>query len=581
MKLDESQAIQVIQQPKNKEQIDSIKLQESQLRVFTEELDRTELSKEPYWGRLLEEMKTKSDKKFVRISQFMRFPLPVVQITDSILNDYFKVFDGKNRFFNIESDRDIKTLEMWVEEINPQKWIEANAREVMKNKPSSVVVIDRDENGKPYLLNIDSSRLIDLDVKDDGQLEYICFIHSIVGDGDNKITNYSVYDDTNYRVYSKSQKSDVYTLITNTTHNAGHCPARMFVTTKANTKNQLKRRVAFGSSLAKLEDWTIFDIFRNYVDHYVPFPVTESPVKKCANTRCKSGKVSKEIVVDATKGTKDTVWSVCPACEGKDLGSMVGPGTHIGIKLRATKDIEDGAGKFKMHFPETDKIKYTPEKLDALELEIKYKTVGISDVLQKEAVNESQVKGSFASMESILLRNKEEFDKLHTWIITTVGHLIYKNIKIVVESNFGTEWYLMSEEQLQDVFTKAKENGMPRSELVLIYEQLIDTKYKGNSEKIARQKLLLRLDPLPLYGEKDVIEMYEKGVIDHVTLNFKINFYRFVQQFEEENMVITEFGSNLEYNEKVKIIQTSLNKLNDENIKSKPLGTGDEGTKGD
>lgn len=581
MRLDETQAIQVIKEPKNRKQIDSIKMYESQLRVFTEELDSNELSKEPYWGKLMKEVEMKIDKKFKRISQYVRFPLPVVQITDSILNDYFKVFDGKNRFFNIDSDRDIKTLNNWVDEIKPQRWIENEAKDVMKNKPSSIVVIDRHENGTPYLLNIDVSRLVDFDVKDDSTLEYIVFIHSIEGEGDSQIVNYAVYDDSHYRVISKVKSSDAYNLEKQIPHNIGYCPARMFVTSKANSKNPLKRRIAFGPSLAKLEDWTVFDIFRNYIDHYVPFPVTESPIKKCANTRCKGGKVDKEIVVDAARGTKETVWSVCPVCEGKDAGSLIGPGTHIGIKLKANKDQEDGSDKFKMHFPETEKIKYTPEKLRELELEIKYKTVGISDVLQKEAVNEIQVKGSFSSMESILLRNKIEYDQLNTWIVKTAGFLYYKNVNLVVESNFGTEWYLLSEEQLQIVFENAKKIGLPKAEQVLIYEQLIDTKYKGNAEKIARQKLLLRLDPLPLYGEKEAIEMYEKNVIDHVTLNFKINFYRFVKEFEDQNMVITEFGSNLEYNAKVKIILTSLKKLNDENITSKPLGTGDEGNQGD
>ena len=123
-----------------------------------------------------------------------------------------------------------------------------------------------------------------------------------------------------------------------------------------------------------------------------------------------------------------------------------------------------------MHFPETDKLKYTPEKLDELELEIRYKTVGISDLLDTQAVNEIQAKGSFASMDNILLRTKEELDFIYSWIIQTVGHLLYPEAMIQVEANFGTEWYLISEEQLQMRFENAKKIGLPKSEQLMIYD---------------------------------------------------------------------------------------------------------------
>ena len=139
--------------------------------------------------------------------------------------------------------------------------------------------------------------------------------------------------------------------------------------------------------------------------------------------------------------------------------------------------------------------------------------------------------------------------------------MFYKNSIINVDANFGTEWYLLSEEELQARFEKAKEIGLPKAEQVLIYQQLIDTKYKGNSEKVARQRLLLELDPLPLYSEKEAVEMFKEGAIDNVTLNFKINFYRFVKQFEDENMIITEFGGDIEESKKVKIITESLKQI--------------------
>jgi hypothetical protein len=58
--------------------------------------------------------------------------------------------------------------------------------------------------------------------------------------------------------------------------------------------------------LAKLEDWTIFDIFRN--DHYAPFPITESPKEKMSKL-CQEGKVADEINVNAMTDERKTIWS--------------------------------------------------------------------------------------------------------------------------------------------------------------------------------------------------------------------------------------------------------------------------------
>jgi hypothetical protein len=496
------------------------------------------------------------------------------------MNDYFKVFDGKNKFFDVSSERDISSLKDWISENEPQTWIENKARSVYKNKPVSFVVVDVDDRGEPYLVNITSDRLVDAEVIDEkGNLGYIVFIHSILkdeNDPSHKITLYSVYDQMTYWVFSKSSKSDQYNLISQNPHNLGFCPAKAFVESQSNSKNQFKRHIAFSTSLSKLEDWTIFDVYRNYLDHYAPFPVMETPIKQCANTGCFDGKVQDEQVID---GQLVTRYADCPVCEGGQKGLFVGPGTIMAKQTSSGEQMTEDVG-FKMHFPDTDKMKYVPEKLDDLELEVRYKTVGVNNTLTKEAVNELQVKGSFASMESVLMRNKNDFEALYTWIVQTVGKLFYGDIQLDVVSNLGTEFYLVTEEDLQNRFEKAKLIGLPKAEQSLIYDQIIDTKYKSNPSQIERQKMLSILDPLPLYSEMEAIEIFEKGVIDESTLNLKINFQRYIARFELENGSIDKFGGVLELRKRIEIISQTLKQYNNEELQSKQLSTSQEGARG-
>ncbi len=597
MILNESQSRDLIKNPKQKTDIEAVKKQESSLRVYTEEMTLNELSKESGWHEILTALKLRAEKKFPRVSQFFRFPLPIVQITDSILNDFYKVYEGKNRFFAVEASRDIDALRSWLVSSRVEAWIEDHSKEVFRNQPSNIVVIDRDLEGNPYLIDVGLDRLIDVKIQDkSGQCKYIAFVHSVhkVTEENQLVFNgwdmsmvqgsigkkrylFSVYDSLYYRVFARAGESGSLVMVFEQEHGLGYCPAHTFIFTPANSQNYLKRRTPFGQSVSKMEDWTVFDIFRNYVDYYAPFPITEAPVSKCSNPDCIDGKVRDEQIIDHSTGETKVIWSDCAVCDNKQKGELMGPGTHIGIKVQADRNLEDGSGKFKMHFPETDKMKYIPEKLDELELEIRYKTVGISNLITEQAINEIQAKGSFASMDNVLLRTKTELDHLYRWIVYTVARLYYgPDLDLKIEANFGTEWYLISEDQLQARFEKAKEIGLPKSEQLMIYDQIIETKYKGNSSKILRQKMLLKLDPLPLYTEQETIELFKEGAIDQEQYNLKINFHRFVNRFERENTSITEFGSNLDMGQRIERIREILNQYNNEDIQSKQLPAGPE-----
>jgi len=588
MTLTDIQAKEILYSPNHKRELNYVKHQESALRVFTEELDEHEIQYEYYWKKLQSVIKKRVGKKYERVCDFIRFPLPVVEITDSILGDFYRVFDGKNKEFNIQADRDLTRLNNWINEKNLVQWIEDNAKQVWKNKPCSFVVIDSDGDN-PVCILIDKERIIDAELKKDesGELEYIAFMHSVKTDEETKkkVERYAVYDDVNYHVFIKDDQGDfIKDEELSGTHDIGYCPATTFIRESNNSINQYKRRTAFSSAMSKLEDWLIFDIFRNYVDHYAPFPVTESVVSRCANPSCDSGVIKREetILDGPKKGTKRTIVSKCNICEGRGtMTQYVGPGTHIGIKHQTNPQVNDGSGKFKMIFPDVDKLKYTPQKLDDIELEVRFKTVGVNTMINKEAINEMQAKGSFLSMETVLLRNKVVLDKLYEFIAATVAKMFYRNINIQVSANFGTEWYLMSEEQLQKLFDNAKKIGLPNNEVVSIYKQLLETKYSNNQSKREREIMLVDLQDYPFYSLEELIKLKNESVLDDFQLSLETNFYAFVKRFEIENGEITMFGLNLDYMTRIKVIKETLSAYNQELINGKivrnnPEATGDE-----
>lgn len=575
MVLTNTKAKQILESPSHRRELRSCQLQESALRVFTEELDADELHKEIYWKKFLKTIENRVAKaKYKRVCDFIRFPLPAVQITDSIMGEFNKVFDGKNKYFNVEADRDLTRLKNWIEEKNLEYWIEDNAKEVFKNKPCSIVVVDRNATGDPYCVLIDSSRIIDAKEDKNCVIQYVAFLHSVKQDENGKmVTRFAVYDSENYHIFIKDDNGAlIYDEEMSGTHEIGYCPASFFIQETNNSKNIFKRRTAFGATISKLEDWSIFDIFRNYVDHYAPFPVTESVVSKCANPKCEDGvvKVEETLLEGENKGQQITKLTKCKICDGKGKGkAYVGPGTHIGIKWQPNRQLEDGSGKFRMIFPETDKLKYTPQKLDELELEIRYKTVGVNNMLTKEAINEIQAKGSFMSMETVLLRNKVFLDKIYTFIVRTAAKMFYNQIDVKVEANYGTEWYLVSEEDLQKRFENAKNIGLPINEITSIYKQLIETKYSNNKSKRDREIMLVDLQEYPFYSMEECVTMFENNIIDSFEISMKTNFFNFVQRFERENGQITLFGLAIDYARRIETIKLEFERYNQELIDKK------------
>ncbi len=584
MILTEYKAIEILKNPQNVGFISSVKMQESQLRVFTEALEEDEVKQEPYYSKLLESIKKGSSKKFDRICDFFRYPLPIVEDSDAILNDFFKVFDGKNRYFSVNGNTDTSLLEDWIKEYNLEKWIEENIKDVWVKKPNSFVVVDVNKEGV-YLLNIDSKRLIDAKFKNKhGQLDYIAFIHSVekLENSDIVQTRYSVYDDENYYVFYKNSNSDSYILLSHEKHSIGYCPGHSFIKDSVTDRNLFKRSVAFSKSLARLEDYTKFDVYNNYLDHYAPFPVTEAPFNPCQNQDCVDGKVSEQIVLDVRTGKTKQVYNDCSVCNGgKDEGKFIMPGTHLGIKVSHQQG-KDGSGVFKMHFPETDKLKYVPEKLDKLLLHIKNSVVGVNGMMSKEAVNELQAKGGFEAMEAVILRNKRVLEYIYKWTAETVGRVLYKNPSLVIEANYGTKWYLSSEEELQERYNKAKDYGLPPEEVINIYKELINTKYQGNNYKVQRELMLVDLDPFPIYSVDDCIKMKKESVLDDFQLSLKVNFFKFISKFEDENTDITRFGINLEYSKRLAIIEKTIylyntNLIELKNVRNNPNKDDDKG----
>ena len=522
---------------------------ESTLEVLTELLSETQLDTKEGWTNIKECLESKlSGKKYERAMLYCRYPLPVVDFTESLLRTQEKVFDGKNASFSIVPVRKNERFSNAIKNLNINSWIKDNGKAVLKNKPNSIVVIDKDPKGY-YLIRIDANRMIDISYDKNNDIEWICFKHS-----EDRI---AIYDSKTYWVFVKNKETEEYELESQNKHSFGYCPARHFVDERANTVNDYERVIPLSSSVSTLIDWTEVDISKRYVDDYTSFPIIEKVKERCGVANCENGVVKTSMTIEEYGNPRTVIKSTpCNVCKDRQL---IGAGTTISLKQTKTKDEQDGAGKFRFITPPIENNEYLIEKLQKIEDTTKARVLGVASAIDITSVNEMQLKGGMEEMQDKFLRLKSSLERVHRWIVLSIAK-VYNVTEINLTINYGTEFYLMTTNELLKRYELSKDIGLPSIELESTYNQIIHTKYRGQETEILRQRVVNLIDPFPFSTIKEVTEIYEMGVVEKELYYIKANFVRFVQEIELENGDLFVFGESIDEKTKIENLKQELRK---------------------
>lgn len=468
-------------------------------------------------------------RKAERILQFVTLPLKATSITEKAERDLFRVFNAGNSVIEIEQieDSNGKRLFEAIDKTELNNTIVDFAKEAMTLSPDMVTVVLKDNDGYPYIIKVKFDKVIDAELKQSGdnakvELTKIAFEHTAI----NPLTNEEVeaiyfIDSEKVEVYLKLNNEYVHSTALSYSLDIGYCPARYF-NVKAIDKDGLVKENQFTSALGELQKYTHFDIFGYYVDHYVPFPVTERPKMACGDNSCNDGKVMDgDIAID------------CPKCEIIKANNSLGIGTTVEI----TPDSEGKSvsGLYKFISPSVEGSKYVDEKQFYREEFILSTIRGVAQSSTKEAINEVQVQSNFESQNNVLLGLKELLDRYHYWVVYTYAVLINKDLKPAISIDYGTEYYLQDDLELQNEYKNAKEAGLPSIELSLLYDRIIQKKFKNTPDKLQYVELVNLIDPMPFNSYAEKIQMYKDGVVSKEDLLLSIHLPKLIQTFEMES----------------------------------------------
>ena len=133
MLLNENQVIKLVKQKKNN--IGQMMSYESRLKVMSEPMFFTELESEVGWDEIKRAIyNSVTQEKYQRVLNYFSYPLAIVSISDDIMGDLNRVFNGRNANFGIEypNKRAEEQTSQMLMNLDTRKYIEKVGRKAFK-----------------------------------------------------------------------------------------------------------------------------------------------------------------------------------------------------------------------------------------------------------------------------------------------------------------------------------------------------------------------------------------------------------------------------------------------------------------
>lgn len=570
-RLNQSQVLQAVLTPKNRNLINEARKDEARIIMHTEPV--RDLSQLPMniieiyfaWvGSFL------PAQKLARFKQLITTPIDTIESTKGIFDELSKFLDAQDQYFKFEfsSETIASDFNDYRTKLGDEDFWRTKAYKTLQSNPSSFLVVDlaaqqATERPEPYyyFVSIFDTWDVDLNSKT-GAVEYLIFSRE-----DGRLV---CIDDEFYRVLVKPENEEwkielenphtIYSEGGQMVDGLGYAPACSFFDNPIYKSKRISKRGPVTDSLGKL-DWLLFwRVSKRYLDCYGAWPIVYSYTTECnyrdaKGNQCMEGYINAEHF-NGVDNSSFVVQTKCPACEAR---ALMGPGSYAEVKSPRNNNEADLMENGPIKFVEmsNDKLEYGVKEAERLEAEIYLNCVGTDgEALDKQAVNESQVKANYESKDAILDRMQFHFERSHKFAISTLCRLRYGNYYTSGIIDYGKERFLKSVADLTGEYNEAKNAGLPLYYLSTLRNQITRTRFKNNPDQLERDNILQQLEPWP---DLSITQCATFAATDPKTYLLKVNFTTFVQRFEREQMNVVEFGSLINFASKINLITQKLN----------------------
>lgn len=506
--------------------------------------------------------------KFKIFKQLFRYPVTTNEVTGICFDKLSRVFDGRNPAFNYQflNSEQRDDWEYYRQEIlkEPTIW-QTTGWDYFKTEINSVLIVDMpaepdptDKYPQPYFYWLTIDNVIDYEIDPtSGKISYIIFKQP------NDII--AVIDDTSYRLFKKENAS-IGELIAEKPHGLGYCPARFFWNVPLTLAESDVKESPLTKQLEKLDWFLFFHISKRHLDMYGAYPIYSGYEQNCDYTNQETGDYCDGGFLKDRQGyyKLDSAGLLCrcPKCGEKRIA---GVGSFVEVPIPGENQ-PDLRNPVQMLTADVASLDYNVNEIERLKNEIITSIVGVdNEIINDQALNEKQVDANFESQSTILNRVKKGFEDAQTFVDETICRLRYGNSFVSAKVNLGTEFYTLSVGDLRNRYKLAKESGASEAELDALQTQIIETEYRNNPTQLQRMIILSELEPYRHLTRGEMLDLFEKGLVQEKEVKIKLNFADLVRRFERENTNVLEFGTAIPFVKKIQIIKQTLENYVSEN----------------
>jgi hypothetical protein len=318
-------------------------------------------------------------------------------------------------------------------------------------------------------------------------------------------------------------------------HNLGYCPATFIWRDVVDPDLPIRRYNAVTEITADMDKYVIADVFKDHADLYASFPIMWK-----YNDACDDPWVAgNELLVDQNNQPyrKETPY--------------MGPGHQIDLEVPAG---ESAKMSVPAGFVQSDRtlLDYNQEKVKKLEVKIIKHLTGVDNEIQNEkAFNESQIRSQYETRHAVLRYWAENIQFVHKFLVNTIAKLRYGDEFVAVHIDYGEDFFVYDPITATKDYLEAKAAGLPGYIVDSLRKIVEDIITKTSPTMKARFDILGKLEPYRDLNLGDVDKLSPEWEL-------KANFSAYVDRFEMENGSIVEFGSKIDYGNKIKLIKSKL-----------------------
>jgi hypothetical protein len=498
--------------------------------------------------------------KYHIFQSLLRFPMPTISLTDEAYKALEKVFDSRNsaelfEFTTPEAEQDYMNFRS---EILGYPWFwREDAFEAMKSAISSLMVVDLPEAPgpglpEPYAYFLPISEVIDFEPQGDA-LAWVIFRQP-----DDRI---AVIDDTSWRVF-KAEGRDIRTLERESAHGLNYCPARFFWTTPIDRSAKAVKRSPITNALGDLDWHLFFSVSKRHLDLYAPYPIYSGFAADCdyemdaegSYEQCDGGFLKDR---EGRYILRNGRLAECPACSKKRIA---GVGSFVEVPAPS---LENGNADLRnpVQITTVDRasLDYNTEELQRQRVAFLEQVTGFAgERITAEAVNEKQVKAFFENRTNTLRSLKKDFETIQQWTEETICRLRYGSAFVSCTIDYGTEFYLLTADDLLDIYVEAREKGAGALTLDLLYDQYIETRFRNNPAELNRARMLADLEPLRHVKHDRATELLAAGIVSREEYAVKADLSSLIARFERENGPVARFDVKADYDKRIAKIKGVL-----------------------